>query len=130
MELLLLTSPATSSGVRHQDKMDRTIQEGGLLVFAIRTRWTGQYRKAVFWCSPSGQVEQNKNGKAVFRSYPCLWSYLQGIICSKAARTRDELWRLIQAAAKRHITGTVQGVGDPRRHATESCMATNGQHFQ
>jgi len=60
---LLLTPAATSSGVRHQDKMDRT------------------------------------NGTAVFRYYPCLWSYPKGIICSKTARTWDELWRLIQSSA-------------------------------
>ena len=50
-------------------------------VFANKIRWRGQ------------------NGTVVFRSYPCLWSYLKGIICSKTARTREELWWLIQAAA-------------------------------
>jgi hypothetical protein len=32
---LQLTSPATSSGVRHQDKMDRTKRDGGIPVLSL-----------------------------------------------------------------------------------------------
>jgi hypothetical protein len=91
----LLTSPETSSGVRHQDNMDRTKRDGGLPVLSLPVELS-EVLDLLYNSQEHGKSFGGCNNNT----------------------------------AKRQITGTVQGVGDSRRHATQTCIATNGKHFQ
>jgi hypothetical protein len=94
----LLTSPATSSGVRHQDKLVRTKRDGGLPVLFLFVELSERHGK------------QPKHGKSCGGRFQA------------AATTATE--------KKKHITGRVQGVGNCRRHPTQSCIATNPNYLQ